>query len=136
MISEEVLETVRARVEKALSPLVGRWIHSSTDEQVIFVQSVLESELNSIMAEGLVPPRFLICGTYPGTQLGDYEVRISQNFAMYPMDADYFKQVVGREPVQDDLHRVNCDQARTIGHYQCGWCLFHETPRFECGCLP
>lgn len=42
---------------------------------------------------------------------------------------------VGREPVLDDMDRVNCVDAGQPGHYQCGWCDTHDKPRFICGCL-
>ena len=46
-----------------------------------------------------------------------------------------FREVVGRDPVDDDLHRVNCLDGGKVGHYLCGWCGEHETPRFQCACL-
>ena len=46
-----------------------------------------------------------------------------------------FKEKTGHEPEQDDLARVNCIEAGTIGHSLCGWCNTHDTPRFMCGCL-
>lgn len=51
------------------------------------------------------------------------------------MDAETFERFVGRPPVQDDLHRVNCLEAGSPGHRLCGWCDVHEGPRMECGCL-
>ena len=46
-----------------------------------------------------------------------------------------FRDIVGSEPVQDDLHRVNCRESGTVGHLMCGWCNDHGAPRFRCGCL-
>ncbi len=51
------------------------------------------------------------------------------------LDAAAFETITGRPPVQDDLERVNCHSAGTIGHDLCGWCNDHGTPRFECGCV-
>jgi hypothetical protein len=45
------------------------------------------------------------------------------------MTAAEFKQIVGREPEQDDLERANCNSAGTPGHYGCGVCP-HGIPRF------
>lgn len=50
------------------------------------------------------------------------------------IDADVFEQIIGRAPIGDDLHRVNCREA-SIGHLFCGWCNDCGRPRFECGCL-
>lgn len=41
----------------------------------------------------------------------------------------------GRKPVNDDLDRVNCQQAGQILHWQCGWCKEHDKPHFDCGCI-
>lgn len=45
-----------------------------------------------------------------------------------------FEAAVGRLPEMDDLERVNCDQAGTLGHQGCGWCNTHNKPNFICGC--
>jgi hypothetical protein len=50
------------------------------------------------------------------------------------MTADEFAAKTGRAPTQDDLARVNCTHAGTILHRLCGWCLVHDTPRWECPC--
>ncbi len=41
--------------------------------------------------------------------------------------AEYFGLATDREPVEDDLERVNC----TKGHSQCGWNWEHNCPAFE-----
>jgi hypothetical protein len=46
-----------------------------------------------------------------------------------------FKEATGRKPSDDDMGRVNCTAAGTMGHYQCGWCEEHDKPRFVCACL-
>lgn len=51
-----------------------------------------------------------------------------------PCTADDFKRATGREPQQDDLERVNCDQVGEIGHMTCGWCHTHNAPAFWCEC--
>lgn len=51
------------------------------------------------------------------------------------MTAEVFEVATGREPRQDDMHRVNCDQDGTPGHLMCGWCNDHGLPRFQCGCI-
>ncbi len=50
------------------------------------------------------------------------------------MDAEEFKELTGINPIQDDLERVNCDKAGMLGHWQCGLCVEHNKPRFQCGC--
>ena len=54
---------------------------------------------------------------------------------MKTITAEEFLQIFGYEPKDDDLERVNCDKAGTIGHMQCGWCQTHDAPRLKCGCL-
>ena len=44
-----------------------------------------------------------------------------------------FIEATGREPVQDDLERVNCPKAGTPGHWMCGWNKAHNRPQFEVG---
>ncbi len=46
----------------------------------------------------------------------------------------YFEGATGGPPERDDLDRVNCLEAGNIGHWQCGWCMHHDKPRFMCGC--
>lgn len=53
---------------------------------------------------------------------------------MNEMTHAQFIEKVGTEPIQDDLERVNCEHAGEVGHQQCGWCKFHNKPRFMCGC--
>lgn len=49
------------------------------------------------------------------------------------MSAEEFEAKTGYTPEQDDLERVNCEEAGTIGHQSCGWCEICDRPRFECG---
>ena len=59
------------------------------------------------------------------------------NFApKLPMSIDEFTDCVGRPPTDDDLDRVNCPTIGGFGHTLCGWCVQHNGPRFQCGCLP
>lgn len=55
------------------------------------------------------------------------------------VDEEEFRFVVGREPYNDDLERVNCTNGRVagfgFGHSTCGWCHDHDRPVFECMCL-
>lgn len=41
-----------------------------------------------------------------------------------------FNELVGRLPEQDDLERVNCEQAGTRGHSSCGLCKDCGYPNF------
>jgi len=50
------------------------------------------------------------------------------------MTAEVFEAFLGRKPVDDDLHRVNCLKVGQVGHFMCGWCHDHGNPRYECGC--
>lgn len=46
-----------------------------------------------------------------------------------------FKEAFGTNPINDDLERVNCQEAGAVGHFQCGVCPDHNKPRFMCGCM-
>lgn len=53
------------------------------------------------------------------------------------MNADQFKDAVGRDPEHDDLDRANCKKAGELGHHACGICADHKLPVFECAvCFP
>lgn len=43
-----------------------------------------------------------------------------------------FTQATGRDPVDDDIDRVNCS-FRGVGHDSCGWCIICNAPYSECG---
>ena len=44
-----------------------------------------------------------------------------------------FAKATGRSPVNDDMERVNCEQAGKFGHSACGWCDDCNLPVFQCG---
>jgi hypothetical protein len=48
--------------------------------------------------------------------------------------AEQFKAATGRDPINDDLERANCNLAGSLGHHYCGWCEVHNKPRFLCHC--
>lgn len=47
---------------------------------------------------------------------------------------EYFRRW-GVWPELDDLARVSCEQAGSVGHFHCGVCPEHDKPRFMCGCV-
>ena len=47
----------------------------------------------------------------------------------------FFEEIVGRKPVNDDLHRAWCEEGGKPGHLYCGWCAECHQPRFICGHL-
>lgn len=47
------------------------------------------------------------------------------------MTEEEFIKIVGKEPYQDDLERVNCPEAGKLGHTCCGICK-HGKPKFLC----
>jgi hypothetical protein len=51
------------------------------------------------------------------------------------LTTEEFTQRFGFEPEHDDLDRVNCKDAGSLGHMCCGVCSTHNKPRFICGCL-
>lgn len=46
-----------------------------------------------------------------------------------------YAELFGHEPREDELQRVVCPKAGQLGHWACGVCLQHASPRFMCGCL-
>lgn len=46
-----------------------------------------------------------------------------------PMTSKEFKKITGFTPELDDMERVNCPDAGTPGHQQCGICE-HGYPKF------
>lgn len=48
------------------------------------------------------------------------------------MNATEFYVRMGRPPIDDDLERVNCPLAATLGHWCCGLCPGHGIPMFAC----
>jgi hypothetical protein len=44
--------------------------------------------------------------------------------------AEQFRHATGRDPVGDDLERVNCSKAGDLGHWFCGWDDMANLPRF------
>ena len=50
---------------------------------------------------------------------------------MRNMTEKQFEILTGYKPVQDDLERVNCEQAGEVGHEHCGWDYENGRPRFE-----
>ncbi|MFA4971168.1 MAG: hypothetical protein WC683_01050 [bacterium] len=53
----------------------------------------------------------------------------------YRWTQEEFKSMVGRDPLGDDLERLNCPDAGLRGHLQCGYCPIHQKPRWTCGCI-
>ncbi len=51
------------------------------------------------------------------------------------LTTEEFAQRFGFAPENDDLDRVNCKDAGSLGHWSCGICSTHNKPRFICGCL-
>jgi hypothetical protein len=49
---------------------------------------------------------------------------------MKEMTIDEFTELTGGLPERDDLERVNCAVAGTLGHSQCGLCEHCGYPRF------
>lgn len=50
------------------------------------------------------------------------------------IDEAEFLELTGREPINDDIYRVNCPEAGEFGHSDCGWCIRHNGPVYQCGC--
>jgi hypothetical protein len=44
--------------------------------------------------------------------------------------AEWFEEIVGNSPIQDDLERCNCKSAGQVGHSDCGWNFTRNYPNF------
>jgi len=47
------------------------------------------------------------------------------------LTAEKFKELVGEQPVNDDLERISCEAAGTSGHHFCGWNSCKEVPMYQ-----
>lgn len=47
--------------------------------------------------------------------------------------SEHFRKATGRDPINDQLERVNCEKAGKFGHSMCGWCQQHDVPITWCG---
>jgi hypothetical protein len=131
--SVEDIQEVGQLVMQAVQHLPGRT--SMSLQATSQIESLVKGALQQAVAKGLIPVGYLLVKAYPVEDIGEYRLSIMQDFVKFPLDAIGYHELFGRPPVQDDLHRVNCDQAGTPGHWMCGACLQHRRPRFECGCV-
>jgi hypothetical protein len=110
---------------------VGRFLLTETGMESLSCQ--IECTLRLLRERGDVMPNYWVFDIFHDRS-GKVTIRTARNFAEYPMTEEEFERVMGRPPVNDDLHRVNCKEAGAVGHFFCGWCLEHQKPKFECGC--
>lgn len=47
--------------------------------------------------------------------------------------AEQFEAATGFPPQHDDLDRVNCPYAGSMGHFCCGWNTYRNKPQFMIG---
>ncbi len=50
-----------------------------------------------------------------------------------PITREKFIAATGREPVDDDLERCNCEHAGALLHSCCGWNELLDLPQFDVG---
>jgi hypothetical protein len=55
------------------------------------------------------------------------------NISKEIITAEMFKKATGRDPIQDDLERCNCDCAGESGNWACGWNIALNMPVFMVG---
>lgn len=133
------------RVDECMTPAIAQHLHAigarfrnrqndtrTRDEYAAEVQAFLR-----LLEDGrALPPSYF--DFFVATPFDDprvMQVHLCQNFARYPMSEEEFEVAFGYKPANDDLHRVNCDQAGKVGHWQCGFCPVHNRARFMCGCI-
>jgi len=125
---------LRQRLVESLKKFIGRTLISEASLENI--RSTIAFTLRQMEAEGGKPFRFFVYEVEEAPdRIGQVNFYLARNFALYPATEEEFEELVGRPPVQDDLHRLNCDKVGEFGHMQCGWCLRHGRMRMECGCL-
>ena len=127
-------------IEKACAPIAQAAIHEQiTPERMAQLKHDIGGAIDGVLEDFPLPNvrpgslwwRLKQHQHYPSS-LRIYVVR---NWIRHSMTEYEFKLHFGYPPAEDDLHRVCCDQAGEFGHFQCGWCMDHETARFACGCL-
>jgi hypothetical protein len=122
----------RRRMFQRLESYIGRV--GITESTLMAMRLDLNSIVMQMHQEGWFPPDYLSFDVvHEG--MGVLKLLVARNFKKYPMTEQEFEDLVGRPPENDDMHRVNCTEAGTTGHFLCGWCMDHGRPRFVCGCL-
>jgi hypothetical protein len=127
---DEVLELA---VQRCARLFVGQ-ITSGTTEWA--ADSVVKALVNDAVCMGHLPAGYLLTGFFINEDNPTVaEIHACPNYADFPASEKEYEDLVGRPPIQDDLHRLNCGQVGEFGHFGCGWCLKHTRLRSECGCL-
>jgi hypothetical protein len=98
---------------------------------VLFLRGVTQAQ-QSILVLALSIQAGVLAGV--GVQTGLFERLLAMAKAK-TISAKKFKAAMGREPVQDELERCNCNLSGQLGHYGCGWCAEHNKPHFACPCM-
>jgi len=92
----------------------------------------------------LITEKFYAMGNQLGFDASDYIILCKKQDDMMigirfvpkgGFTADDFEFMVGHQPIQFDLERVNCVKAGHAGHYGCGICEKHMKPNFMCDCF-
>jgi len=133
-LSEEVEAFVRAHLEEGLAAFINEPITDATRHRI---ERMVADNFACLVDTGDLPPdywRYAVKALPTDIAARTINFYMVRNFAAYPMTDREFEGAFSWGPGLYDLHRVNCTDAGTVGHYQCGWCMTHETARFVCGC--
>jgi hypothetical protein len=101
------------------------------------IEAQLRSELNQFCFMKMTPAlrqqiRAVIARHVP--ELPVTFIEGGREVCVGSIDAAQFLRMTGTEPSEEDLERVNCSSS-DVGHFLCGVCEIHDSPRFRCGCL-
>lgn len=136
MDEELVAQQIRAELHAGLQQFIEQPLNDTTRHRV---RAVIACCLKEKELAGVTPPDFWQTKVREGaeyTARGIIDIYMVRNFAKFRMTEAEYRDTFNREPTNDDLERINCGQAGGAGHFCCGWCMDHETARFECGCIP
>lgn len=130
---DQILEAFTASIREVFARFLGTPVNQKTIGEL---RATIAHELHIHEVYGL-PRRWVAFDILAPTEKNPNALRIAvaRNFAEYPLNEEEFTEFFGEKPIEDQLHRLNCKEAGETGHYVCGWCFEHSTPRFDCGCV-
>lgn len=130
MSRSDVWAEINPALSQAVQPFLNRWDgHQLRDDILRTVNDMLSHFYSKKRIPDGYFAKVLIIDESDGPLIW-----LIQDFARYPISAGEFEDAFGFAPT-DDLHRMNCTKAGSVGHWMCGICETHNHPRFVCGCV-
>ncbi len=123
-------------IRRELNAILERFRHRPSDDELRRrIMESVQNEIRRMVDCGDVPSDYCRHAFTHDKMRGALHLYVVRDYRYYPMTGDDFHDFFRRAPAQDDLHRINCREAGTLGHWHCGWCMRHETARWDCGCV-